>query len=86
MKKNKDDSFSVKINIDLGKSYQFGYSIDGRWNTDADLPVVASPFGTSNSVLDLTKVAPVEEAPKAETKSVPKTAEKKSSTGKKAAK
>jgi hypothetical protein len=61
MKKNKNGSFSVKLNIDLGRSYQLGYSIDGRWETDADMPTIASPFGTSNSVLDLTKVASVEE-------------------------
>jgi len=82
MKKNKDGTFSVKVSIELGKSYQFGYSIDGRWNTDADLPSVASPFGTSNSVLDLTKVAPVEE----EAKSAEKDAAKKTSTTKKTAK
>ena len=57
MKKKRDGSFSVKINIDLGKSYQFGYSIDGVWTTDSDLPLAASPFGTNNSVLDLTNVA-----------------------------
>ena len=69
MKKNKDGSFSIKVNVDLGKSYQFGYSIDGRWNPDTDLPLVASPFGTSNSVLDLTKIAPTqEEAPKVDKK------------------
>lgn len=56
MKKNIDGTFSVKINIDLGKSYQFGYSIDGSWTPDADLTSVASPFGTNNSILDLTKV------------------------------
>jgi len=58
MKKNKDGAFSVKLSIDLGKSYQFGYSIDGRWYNDDALPFVTSPFGTSNSVLDLTKILP----------------------------
>ena len=57
MKKNKDGAFSVKLSIDLGKSYQFGYSIDGRWYPDNTLPFVTSPFGTSNSVLDLTNIA-----------------------------
>jgi 1,4-alpha-glucan branching enzyme len=88
MKKNKDGTFSVKVNIDLGKSYQFGYSIDGRWNIDDDRPVVASPFGTSNSVLDLTKVAPVEEEPKTEAKPAAKSssAAKKPTAVKKTAK
>ncbi|MCL2845065.1 MAG: hypothetical protein FWE23_06405 [Chitinivibrionia bacterium] len=67
MKKGKDGAFSVKLNLDLGRAYQFGYSIDGRWNSDATLPQVVSPFGTSNSVLDLTNVvAPEEAAPKKE--------------------
>ena len=56
MKKKKDGSFSVTVNIDLGKSYQFGYLIDGNWTSDTDLILVASPFGTNNSILDLTKV------------------------------
>jgi len=55
MKKNTNGTFSVKINIDRGKSYQFGYSIDGIWTPDTDLALVVSPFGTSNSILDLTK-------------------------------
>jgi hypothetical protein len=56
MKRNKDGSFSVKLSIDLGRSYQFGYSIDGRWCPDYDLPQISSPYGTSNSILDLTNV------------------------------
>ena len=56
MKKNSDGTFSVKANINLGKSYQFGYSIDGIWTTDSDLPFAASPFGTENSILDLINV------------------------------
>jgi len=55
MKKNMDGTFSVKVNIDLGKSYQFGYSIDGSWTPDTDLALADSPFGTNNSILDLTK-------------------------------
>ena len=51
MKKSRDGSFSVKVNLDLGKAYQFGYSIDGSWTPDADLPSVISPFGTHNSIL-----------------------------------
>jgi len=65
MKKNKDGAFSIKLDIDLGKSYQFGYSIDGRWYPDETLSLVESPFGTSNSVLDLTNVAPAEAKPAA---------------------
>ena len=68
MKKNMDGTFSVKVNIDLGKSYQFGYSIDGDWTPDEDLALVASPFGTNNSILDLTEVIAVpKSAPKKKT-------------------
>ena len=56
MKKNNGGIFSVKVNIDLGKTYQFGYSIDGAWTTDPSLPFAVSPFGTDNSILDLTNV------------------------------
>ena len=58
MKKNTDETFSVDVSIDMGKSYQFGYSIDGAWTTDADLLLVTSPFGTNNSILDLTATVP----------------------------
>ena len=65
MKKKTDGTFSVKVNIYTGKSYQFGYSIDGNWTPDTDLPMVSSPFGTNNSILDLTELAAaVKSAPK----------------------
>ena len=73
MQKNSDGTFSAKVSIDLGKSYQFGYSIDEIWTTDPDLPLAASPFGTDNSVLDLTEAA----APKAAAPKGKSTARKK---------
>ena len=71
MEKNADGTFSVEASIDLGKAYQFGYSIDGEWTPDADCPLVTSPFGTSNSVLDLTEAVAAKKSaakPKAEKK------------------
>ena len=70
MKRNSDGTFSVKVNIDLGKSYQFGYSIDGVWTPDDGLPTVTSPFGTNNSILDLTETTAEAKkaAPKADRK------------------
>lgn len=84
MKKNKSGAFSVKLSIDLGKSYQFGYSIDGRWCPDETLPLVTSPFGTSNSVLDLTNVVAAETKTVTKTTAKPaaKTAAKKTTTKK----
>ena len=35
MKKNKDGSFSVQIDIETGKDYQFRYVVDGKdWIND----------------------------------------------------
>jgi copper chaperone CopZ len=88
MKKNINGTFSVKVNIDPGKSYQFGYLVDGNWTHDTDLPLVTSPFGTNNSILDLTKVIAVKEGKpktKKDTAAKIKPAAKKTS-GKKAAK
>ena len=70
MKKNSDGTFSAKLSIDLGKSYQFGYLIDEIWTTDPDFPMAASPFGTNNSILDL--VNPGAEKAVPEKKSAPK--------------
>jgi 1,4-alpha-glucan branching enzyme len=64
MKKNNDGTFSAKVNLDLGKSYQFGYSIDGVWTPDPGLPLAASPFGTNNSILDLTEIVAAKSAAK----------------------
>jgi len=82
MKKNTNGTFSVRVNIDLGKSYQFGYAMDGNWAPDTDLPLTASPFGTYNSILDLTEtVAAPKSAPKRKTALKRKTAVKRK-TGK----
>jgi hypothetical protein len=83
MKKNKDGAFSVKLSVDLGKSYQFGYSIDGRWYNDDTLPFITSPFGTSNSILDLTNI--VAEKTETEAKPVTKSVAKPAAAAKKTA-
>lgn len=73
MKKNANGTFSVKVNIDLGKTYQFGYSIDGNWTPDTDLPLTSSPFESNNSILDLSKATAVKgRKPKTETHATPK--------------
>ena len=75
MKKNSDGTFSAKLSIDLGKSYQFGYLIDEIWTTDPDFPLAASPFGTNNSILDLANPGAekaITEKAVAEKKSAPK--------------
>jgi 1,4-alpha-glucan branching enzyme len=88
MKKNMNGTFSATVNIDLGKSYQFGYSIDEIWTHDTDLPLVTSPFGTDNSILDLTGVtASKVSKPKTEkTAAVKRKPAAKTASGKKAAK
>jgi len=56
MKKQRDGSFSVTLDLDLGKEYQYRYLIDGaNWENDSDADkYIPSPFGDSeNSVLIL---------------------------------
>lgn len=56
MKKQKDGAFSVTLNLEQGREYQFRYLIDGTkwendWNADKYVP---SSFGDSeNSVIVL---------------------------------
>ena len=56
MKKQRDGSFSVTLDLDLGKEYQYRYLIDGtNWENDSGADkFVSSPFGDSeNSVVVL---------------------------------
>ena len=53
MKKTKDGSFSIGIDLPAGKEYQYRYLIDGtKWENDwsAD-KYVPSSFGSDNSVI-----------------------------------
>ena len=53
LKKNKDGSFSVKLDLDTDKEYQFRYLIDGqRWENDwqADKYIPAPYSNADNSV------------------------------------
>ncbi len=50
LKKRKDGSFSITKILQEGE-YQFGYLVDGVWQTDATLPTIPSPFGSENSLL-----------------------------------
>jgi len=54
MKKQKDGSFSVSINLEKGREYQFRYLIDGKtWENDwvADKYVATVYGGAENSVV-----------------------------------
>lgn len=56
MKKQRDGSFSVTLDLNLGQEYQYRYLIDGtNWENDSEADkYVSSPFGDSkNSVLIL---------------------------------
>lgn len=54
LKKTKDGGFSVRLNLEAGKEYQFRYLLDGKhwendWNADKYIP---APFShTDNSVV-----------------------------------
>lgn len=54
LKKNKDGSFSVKLDLDTDREYQFRYLIDGqRWENDwqADKYIPAPYSNADNSVV-----------------------------------
>lgn len=54
LKKAKDGSFSVELELDAGKEYQFRYLLDGsRWDNDweADKYIPAPFSSTDNSVV-----------------------------------
>lgn len=56
MKLQKDGSFSLTINLEKGREYQYRYLLDGYiWeNDDCADKYVRSPYGDSdNSVVDL---------------------------------
>jgi len=56
--KNKDGSFSVKLELDAGREYQFRYLIDGyKWENDwnADKYIPAPYSNADNSVVDCRK-------------------------------
>lgn len=53
MKRNKDGSFTITLNLDTGKEYQFRYLVNGSewhndWNADKYVP---NPFSGDNSVV-----------------------------------
>jgi len=64
MKKQKDGSFLVTIQLEAGQDYCFRYLIDGeRWENDwAADRYEANPFGQENSVVNLTENAKAAEA------------------------
>ena len=76
LKKEKNGSFSVTVELEAGKEYQYRYLLDGnRWENDwkADKYIPAPFSNTDNSVVicipsesELKKPAKKESAPKAE--------------------
>lgn len=53
MKRKKDGSFSVAMNLETGKEYRYKYYLDGqRWENDPTADASApNIFGTTDSVL-----------------------------------
>ena len=92
LKKAKDGSFSVELNLDAGKEYQFRYLLDGsRWDNDweADKYIPAPFSSTDNSVvvcIQPKKAAPAKKEPaaKAEKKPAAKKPAAKKASAKKA--
>lgn len=55
MKKKKDGSFSLTLELEAGRHYHFRYFLDGeRWENDWEADAYApNPFGSEDSVLNL---------------------------------
>lgn len=54
MKQKKNGEYFITKVLKTGNSYQFGYRFNGEsWQKEDDLPAVASPFGSENSLLEL---------------------------------
>ena len=55
MKKKKDGSFTLALNLEAGRHYHFRYLLDGeRWENDWEADAyVPNPFGGEDSVLNL---------------------------------
>lgn len=53
MKRLKDGRFTVTLDLDQDREYQFRYLIDGKvWQNDGQADrYVANPYGTDNSVV-----------------------------------
>ncbi len=54
MKRKKSGEFFITKVLPTGESYEFGYLVDeSDWVHDPETPLVDTPFGSKNSVLDL---------------------------------
>jgi len=54
LKVKKNGDFSITKILKTGKSYQFGYIVNGKeWHTDESLKCVTTEFHSENSVLEL---------------------------------
>ncbi|MCF8241816.1 MAG: isoamylase early set domain-containing protein [Melioribacteraceae bacterium] len=55
MKKLKDGSFSITLDLEKDKKYQFRYLLDGKYylNDDESDDFVLNPFGSENSLINL---------------------------------
>lgn len=55
MKRKKDGSFSLTLQLEAGRHYHFRYFLDGeRWENDWEADAyVPNPFGGEDSVLNL---------------------------------
>ncbi|WP_457607603.1 glycogen-binding domain-containing protein [Nitratifractor sp.] len=53
MKQKKNGEFYLMKILPIGRSYEFGYLVDGQWTAEEDLPAVPTPFGSRNALLEL---------------------------------
>ena len=54
LKKRKDGSFSLTLNLKPNKSYQFRYLVDGLWVTDVEADnMIWNIFGSQNALVEV---------------------------------
>jgi hypothetical protein len=54
MKRKKSGEYYLTKVLPAGERYEFGYLVDeSDWCVDHELPLVPTPFGSKNSVLEL---------------------------------
>ena len=54
LKKRKDGSFSLTLNLKPNQSYQFRYLVDGSWVTDVEADnMIWNSFGSQNALVEV---------------------------------
>jgi len=53
MKQKKSGDFYITKVFQAGNTYEFGYKVDGHWETEENCSRVPSPYSSENSLLKI---------------------------------